>query len=113
MRGVQNTLTTYTDAGQLGQSVEWFKSKYPATDYVPIIIHPQTALHKSASLVEGMRVMNEEKMEKLRQAIKKFSQMIENPDVATSAQEVGKRLAQCNLNADAFVNSFTSKVKAK
>lgn len=102
-----------SDAGQLGQSVEWFKSKYPAADYVPVIIHPQTVLHQSASLVEGMRVMNEEKMEKLRQAIKKFSQMIENPDVVTSAQEVGKRLAQCNLNTDAFVNSFTSKVKSK
>lgn len=101
------------DAGQLGQSINWFKSKYPATGYVPILIHPQTVLHKNASLVEDMRVVNEEKMEKLRQAIKKFSQMIENPDVSTSAQEVEKRLVQCNLNADAFVNSFTSKAKPK
>jgi hypothetical protein len=29
-----------SDAGQLGQAVSWFSSKYPAAAGVPVIVHP-------------------------------------------------------------------------
>lgn len=99
------------DAGQLGQSVAWFQGKYPCTEYVPVIIHPKKTLGPSASLVSGMRVMDIEKLEKLKAAIKKFAQQIAEPSIFLNANEVAKRLGQFNFNTGALVNAYTKAVK--
>lgn len=99
------------DAGQLGQSVAWFGTRYPASSCVPVIVHPERTLGKGASEIDGMRVIDPKSLEKLRQNLRDFAKQLTNPDVASSASEVAKRLAQFELNADAFVNAFTGPVK--
>lgn len=42
------------DAGQLSQSVEWFKRIYPGSKYTPIMIHPKDRMGPSAEIVEDM-----------------------------------------------------------
>lgn len=100
------------DAGQLGQSVAWFQGRYPASTSVPIIVHPERTLGPGASLVPGMRVIDQAGLEKLRKNLRAFAKQLVNPDVAANASEVAKRLAQFELNADAFVNAFSALVKA-
>lgn len=99
------------DAGQLGQSVAWFESRYLATASVPIIIHPERTLAQGASPVAGMRVIALAGLEKLRRNLRAFAKQLVNLGVAASASEVAKRLEQFELNADAFVNAFSTPPK--
>jgi hypothetical protein len=99
------------DAGQLGQSVAWFEARYPASSCVPVLFHPARTLGQGASLVDGMRVIDPTSLEKLRRNLRDFAKQLTNPDVASSASEVAKRLAQFELNENAFVDAFSSPVK--
>jgi replicative superfamily II helicase len=100
------------DAGQLGQSVAWFEGRYPVSKSIPIIFHPERALGQGASLVTGMRVIDPSGLEKLRRNLQTLAKQISNPDVATSASEVAKRLGQFEFNADALVHAYSSPVKS-
>lgn len=99
------------DAGQLGQSVEWFQKRYPASTPIPIMIHPGRKLGPGASGVTEMRIIELKGLEKLRANLRAFAKQLTDPDIASSATEVAKRLAQFELNADAFVNAFSTTVK--
>ncbi len=96
------------DAGQLGQSVAWFTGRYPASPGIPIMIHPGLDLGPGASLVVGMRIIDAARLEKLRKNLHNFAKQLANPDVAATASEVAKRLAQFELSADTFVNAFST-----
>lgn len=95
------------DAGQLGQSVEWFRERYPASAVVPLMIHPERTLGQAASLVTDMRVVDQSGLEKLRKNLRGFAQQLIDPDVASSTSEVAKRLSQYELSANVFVNAFS------
>lgn len=99
------------DVGQLGQSIAWFVTRYPASTSIPIIIHPDRALGPGASIVSGMRVIDPGGLEKLRKNLRSFAKQLTDPDVSANASHVAKRLAQFELNADAFVNAFSVPVK--
>lgn len=99
------------DAGQLGQSIEWFTARYPASKAIPIIIHPERKLGQAASCVSGMRVIDVVGLEKLRKNLKAFTQQLTDPDISSNASQVAKRLAQFELSADAFVNAFSAVIK--
>ena len=99
------------DAGQLGPSLAWFNERYPASTPIPIIIHNSHTLGKGASVVRGMRVITSSELEKLRSNLKSFAKQLVNPDVATNASEVAKRLGHFKLNGEAFVNAYSVAVK--
>ena len=100
------------DAGQLGQSIAWFSSRHPASTSVPIIVHNNNTLGQGASVVPGMRAITPTNLNKLRNNLRAFAQQIVNPDTATSASQLSERLAEFELNADAFVNAFSTPVRA-
>lgn len=99
------------DAGQLGQSMAWFDARYPASPSVPIMVHPERDLGKGASVVARMRIIDPERLKKLRNNLQIFANQLLNPDVVASASEVAKRLVQFELSADTFVNAFSVPVK--
>lgn len=99
------------DAGQLGQSIDWFRGRYPASSAVPVMIHPERVLGQGASLVMGMRVIDMSGLDKLRNNLRAFAKQLVDPDVSANASEVAKRLGQFELNADGFVNAFSRGVK--
>ena len=107
----KNNSISKTDVAQLGQSVAWFKAKYPASKCIPIIVHPSSYVAPEASLIEGMRVIQEQNLEKLRRALRSFSRQLANLNVSAVTTEVAKRLSQNELNEDAFVNAFSVKAK--
>ena len=99
------------EAGQLGQSVEWFKSKYMGWKQVPILIHPNRQLARGASAVEGMRVIDRDCLGKIRTNLQKFALQLSNKGGATSASVVAMCLNDCNLNSATFLSTFTKSVK--
>ena len=107
----QSDSISKTDVAQLGQSVAWFKSKYPASECIPIMVHPSRYVASEASIVEGMRIIREQNLEKLRRGLRNFSRQLANPNVSTVTTEVAKRLAQNEFNEDAFVSAFSVKAK--
>lgn len=100
------------DAGQLGQSIDWFRGRYPVSPAMPVMIHPERVLGQGASLVMGMRVIDLAGLEKLRNNLRAFAKQLVDPDVSANASEVAKRLGQFELNADGFVNAFSVGVKS-
>ena len=101
------------DAGQLGQSVAWFEKQYLNTECIPVIIHPKTILDQGASLVEGMRVMDIEKLEHLKKAIMNFALQIAYPSIFLNSTEVAERLKSLSLNAEKLVNTYTRVVSKR
>ena len=59
-----------------------------------------------------MRVIDVKGLEKLRKNLKAFAQQLTDPDIASSATEVAKRLSQFELSADAFINAFSGSTKS-
>lgn len=100
------------DAGQLGQSMEWFSGRYPASPAVPVMIHPERKLGQAASSVNGMRVIDVKGLGKLRKNLKAFAQQLTDPDIASNATEVARRLSQFELSADAFISAFSGTTKS-
>lgn len=100
------------DAGQLGQSAAWFGNRYPASQFVPVIIHPERTLGQAASNVVDMRVIDDKALSKVRENLRQLSIQLMNPNVASTASEVAQRLAQFQFNADAFVSAFSAPIKS-
>ena len=99
------------DVAQLGQSGEWFKSKYPSSKHVPILIHPNRELGKGASAIEYMRVIDRDCLGKIRRNLQNFTRQLSNVGGATSASVVARCLNDCNLSSVTFLNTFTKSVK--
>ena len=99
------------EAAQLGQSVDWFKSKYPSSTYVPILIHPNRQLGKGASAVEGMRVIDRDCLNNIRRNLQNFAIQLSNKGGAISTSVVIKCLNDCKLSSVTFLNTFTKSVK--
>ena len=59
---------------QLGGSVRWFSDEYGKDcKCIPILIHVSTVIDESATAVENMRVINEKKLEILKEQVKNFA----------------------------------------
>lgn len=99
------------DAGQLGQSMEWFGARYPASQAVPILIHPERTLGQGASIVTGMRVIDRAGLDKICRNLRALAKQLVNPDVSASPLEVGKRLTHFEFSADAVVNAYSAPLK--
>jgi hypothetical protein len=99
------------DLGQLDQSMSWFFKKYTkAATGTPIIIHPLHALGDGASEVEGMRIMTERDLTKVRKALTDFAKSLGDPDILNSQKQINELLAAHGFNGDEFVKRYTSKV---
>lgn len=58
--GVTTEFIAKRDVAQLGQSQFWFGSRYaPQMASIPVMFHPSRKLHKEATAVPGMRVLDE------------------------------------------------------
>jgi len=96
-----------SDLGQLDQAVTWFESKYPATDGVPVIVHPQRSIGDGATAVSNMRVITEERLKKLRQALAEFAKSLSDPDILNSAKKVNELIAMHGFDAASFLQRYS------
>ncbi|MES2432985.1 MAG: DEAD/DEAH box helicase [Pseudomonadota bacterium] len=105
---VERSEITKTEAGQLGQSMEWFRSRYPASRAVPIIIHPTRKLASDAEMVSGMRVIDVVALDKLKRNLREFGKQLGDASVGSNASAVAQRLEQFGFRGERFVETFTS-----
>lgn len=100
------------DLGQLDQAMSWFFGKYTkAATGTPIIIHPLRTLGDGASEVEGMRIMTETELKKLRKALTSFAKSLGDPDILNSQKQINELLATHGLNGDEFLKRYTKNCK--
>tara|TARA_R110002124_G_scaffold218556_2_gene384382 strand:- start:2258 stop:2674 length:417 start_codon:yes stop_codon:yes gene_type:complete len=97
-----------SEAGQLGQSMEWFRFRYPASTAIPILIHPSRKLAPDAEVVSGMRVLDKVKLESLKVKLREFGKQLGDPSVGSSPSEVASRLEHFGFRGQKFADTFTS-----
>ena len=100
------------EVAQLGQSVEWFKKRYPHSSHVPIIIHPNRYLEPRATSLDGMRVIDRTCLNKLRMSLQDFTTRISNQGGYDDVSGVGRCVSQSKLNKSALVDTFTKVSKS-
>lgn len=60
------------EANQLSGSISWFKTKYPDSVGIPVIIHPSNFFMSGATTIEPAYVIQLEDLEKIKRNVKSF-----------------------------------------
>lgn len=96
-------------AEQLSNSMDWFRQTY-GTKLVatPVLIHPRAMFDKKAAVPTGCRVINEEKLTSLCDAIRSFGTALADADTFRDAAGVGRLLASFGLTPTEFATRYTT-----
>ena len=100
-----------TDLGQLDQAMTWFNEKYPAATAVPVIIHPLRTLGSGATAAANMRIITEDRLKKLRNALSAFAKSLGDQDILNNAGRVNELIAAHGFNSAELVSRYTTKPK--
>lgn len=101
-----------SDLGQLDQAMSWFVGKYTkAAIGTPLMIHPLRTLGDGAAEVDGMRIITEKELKKLRKALIEFAKSLGDPDLLNSQKQVNELLAAHGFNGEEFVKRYTTVLK--
>lgn len=97
------------DLGQLDQAVSWFEKKYTkSAKGTPVIIHPLKTLGDGASEVEGMRIITEKELKRLRKSLTDFVRSLSDPDILNSQKQINELLANHGFNAGEILERYTA-----
>jgi hypothetical protein len=97
-----------SDLGQLGQSVEWFRRKYPdQPEPVPLMVHTHTTPDVGATIIEGMRVITPNRLDRLKDRFRQFSSVVTDARSMNDVQRVGALLKSYSLTPRQLINDFT------
>lgn len=92
---------------QLNGSIEWFKNSYdPSLQLVPIMVHPSVCFEKAASPNKHIRVIDEERLNLLKQQFKSFCEEIGESEF--DIKSIEKSLHTHKLDTKNFPFVFTS-----
>jgi hypothetical protein len=100
------------DMGQLEQAVSWFNDRYLGAQIIPVMVHPSRLIGEGASPVAGMRVIEADKLERIRTKLRALAGQLANPSIASNAVEVAARLAQNHFHGNGFIDVFTLEAKS-
>lgn len=95
------------DVAQLSHSVGWFNEWYLSSECVPLLFHPSSKLNPAASRIEGMRVVDHKRLDKLRQNIKSFAKLVSDHAIAGDIHATSMRLNEFKLNATALIDEYS------
>ncbi len=112
----KNGATTDTinkgDCNQLNGSGEWFTNTYDKTcNFIPILIHPSDKFESAASAKANTRIINEEKLNLLRENISNFINSLCVENKINDDKAIRERLLHYNLTADKFCDHYTTSFK--
>jgi hypothetical protein len=116
--GVRNDgrLISKDHCNQLLGARSWFKRNYDNTcEMTPILVHPINRFQTEASPSEDMRIIEDEKLGKLRDAIRAYGASVASLGSFKDEAEVARKLDQYSLTGGKFVPAYTKtfSVKAK
>jgi Helicase C-terminal domain len=93
---------------QLLGANSWFKKNYDNTcRSVPILIHPNHKFQNEASPSPDMRIIDNEKLTKLRQSVRSLGAAVAKLGNFKDGPGIGKQLDQYNFTAAKFVAAFS------
>jgi hypothetical protein len=104
--GVNTTFIAKKDAAQLSQSMDWFEQTYPDAQAVPVMVHPTSSLHSTATMPKGSRVITTEKLGDVRQAVTDFGAALAVGAGYRDPAAVEAQLHALHLRASALIQYF-------
>ncbi len=91
------------DAEQLSNAMDWFRAEYPGMHATPVLIHPKSRFDKQAAVPTGCRVVTTEKLDGLRETIRRYATGLADQDTFRDAQRLTALLATLGLTAAVFL----------
>jgi hypothetical protein len=86
----------------------WFKRNYDNTCHsVPILIHPNNRFQSEASPSPDMRIIDDEKLSRLRKALRAFGTAVAGLSGFKNEPEIANRLDQFHFVGPNFVAAYT------
>jgi len=108
--GVKNDgrLISKDHCNQLLGSVSWFQSNYDGTcTQTPILIEPVNRFQQEASPSADMRIIENEKLELLRQGIRSFGRIVASLGRYDNHMAIAGHLDSHNFTASKFLTGYT------
>lgn len=100
-----------TEAAQLALSMEWFRAKYGTRQAgIPVLVHPSRKLRRDAVAIQDMRVMEEQKLGELKQALHEFVRAVCTADTLHDQKKISMCLDNMGLSERKFLERFTEPV---
>lgn len=96
-----------TEAGQLSQSMDWFREHYMNALATPVLIHPSKKFERNAAIPTGCRVVNMKQLRKLRTSLTLLATRLAESNSFTSPRNVAALLEQRSLLGGSFLESYT------
>jgi len=69
-----------SDAQQLSNAMDWFREQYTGSTGTPLMVHPQRRFEFTAAIPTGCRVINTDKLSKLRDALTALTTALADTD---------------------------------
>lgn len=112
----KNGATTETinkrDCNQLNGSITWFDNKYDQPNIqTPILIHKSLDFEYAASPNSNIRIINEEKLEKLKDNFRNFTQSLVT--LYTDLGKIEELLSNYYFKEDQFIDEYTLPFKGR
>ena len=102
------------DFGQLGQSISWFKKQYPHVDSVtPVMVHPLQKPGQAATPVEGMRIITEPHLDRLKKSFTDFCASLGEENILGNVRRIANLLKTHNFTKGTFLDAYTTKPKLR
>lgn len=100
------------DLGQLGQGIDWFEEKYTkVAEKTALIVHPMKTTGDGAAMIEGVRVITEDQLNKLRNALLDFAKALGDANVLNDVERIGALLVTHALTSKMFVDRYSVPLK--
>jgi hypothetical protein len=101
-----------SDIEQLLHSEAWFKEMYgKQTKYTPIVIHPSRKMAADAVASPESRVVNDERLIKLRTAANDFFIAVSGKGSVLEPSKISENLIKYSFTPGQFVNCYTTKLE--
>lgn len=92
---------TKRDTNQLNGSIVWFNDKYDSTcTMTPILVHPKSIFETAASPDPNIRIVNEQSLNALHDAIHRYSVSLAGSSGYSDARKVQEKLEYFKLSAN-------------
>lgn len=102
------------DCNQLGGAVRWFAQEYgPGFSCTPIMVHPSTLIHQLASPVDGMRVIDRQRLDKLKEQTKAFSIALVQSENWRNESSIVGLLQLYHLRSQDIVESYSCSYQSR
>jgi hypothetical protein len=92
---------------QLSGSMDWFRANYPASSATPVLVHPQAKFDSKATAPQGCRVITEDTLPKLRDAIRELASELNSNNAFRDPRQVTKLLAHHALTSQGFLLRYS------